>query len=376
MRGTWSNAPCHNLYASFNSCRSGIGAGVFLGGGLQCLSVLSHMKIQLAHTYDDIISVNNLLCAWEEFVVDKSSKPDVIIFAGKLMDNIFSLREDLVNRTYQHGTYQSFFINDPKRRHIHKANVRDRLLHHAVYRALYPFFDRTFIANSFSCRNDKGMHRALNRFREFAYQVSRNHTRTCWVLKCDIKQFFASVDQGILMQILVRYIPDVDILNLLTNILDSFHTKNQQHVGLPLGNLTSQLFTNIYMNEFDQWVKHKLKATYYIRYADDFVFLSEDRDWLGSIIPHVRQFLADRLNLTLHPNKIFLKTVASGVDFLGWVHFFDHRVLRTATKRRMFRRIRDHPTDETVQSYIGLLRHGNAAQLREQVLIQQWLWQS
>jgi len=346
------------------------------GGGLQCLSVLSHMKIQLAHTYDDIISVNNLLCAWEEFVVDKSSKPDVIIFAGKLMDNIFSLREDLVNRTYQHGTYQSFFINDPKRRHIHKANVRDRLLHHAVYRALYPFFDRTFIANSFSCRNDKGMHRALNRFREFAYQVSRNHTRTCWVLKCDIKQFFASVDQGILMQILVRYIPDVDILNLLTNILDSFHTKNQQHVGLPLGNLTSQLFTNIYMNEFDQWVKHKLKATYYIRYADDFVFLSEDRDWLGSIIPHVRQFLADRLNLTLHPNKIFLKTVASGVDFLGWVHFFDHRVLRTATKRRMFRRIRDHPTDETVQSYIGLLRHGNAAQLREQVLIQQWLWQS
>src|SRR3989338_1206603 len=207
------------------------------------------MKIQLAHTYDDIISVNNLLCAWEEFVVDKSSKPDVIIFAGKLMDNIFSLREDLVNRTYQHGTYQSFFINDP-----------------------------------FSCRNDKGMHRALNRFREFAYQVSRNHTRTCWVLKCDIKQFFASVDQGILMQILVRYIRDVDILNLLTNILDSFHTKNQQHVGLPLGNLTSQLFTNIYMNEFDQWVKHKLKATYYIRYADDFVFLSEDRDWLGSII--------------------------------------------------------------------------------------------
>lgn len=333
------------------------------------------MKIQLTHTYQDIISLENLLSAWEEFVEDKASKPDVLLFARNLMDNILQLHEDLVNRTYQHGDYRSFFINDPKRRHIHKASVRDRLLHHAVYRILYPFFDRTFIADSYSCRVDKGVHRALDRFQCFALQIGKNNTYTCWVLKCDIKKFFASVDQGILMNMLTKYISDVDILNLLTNILDSFYTDGNYNTGLPLGNLTSQLLTNIYMNQFDQWVKHSLKATHYIRYADDFVFLSQDREWLLGIIPQVRDYLSSRLSLTLHPDKIYLKTFASGVDFLGWVHFPDHRVLRTTTKRRMFRRIKDHPTDETVQSYIGLLSHGNAEQLREQVLIQQWLWQ-
>lgn len=188
------------------------------------------------------------------------------------------------------------------------------------------------------------------------------------------------------MQILTRYIPDTDILNLLTNILDSFHTLLTPHltpsqmerdtddIGLPLGNLTSQLLTNIYLNHFDQWVKHRLKARHYVRYADDFVFFSADREWLTQLIPLVRNFLADQLHLTLHPNKIVLKTIASGVDFLGWMHFPDHRVLRTATKRRMWRRIEEHPTGGTVHSYLGLLGHGNTMQLRGEVVSAQWLW--
>ena len=333
------------------------------------------MKRQLVHTYQDVISLENLCSAWQQFIFEKKTKIDVLKFERNLMDNIVELHTDLVNRTYCHGRYESFFINDPKRRHIHKASVRDRLLHHAVYRILYPFFDRTFIADSFSCRVDKGMHRAINRFREFGFQVSKNHTRTCWVLKCDIKQFFASVDQGILMQILVQYIPDVDILNLLTNILDSFSTEGNPHTGLPLGNLTSQLLANIYMNQFDQWVKHTLQAKYYARYADDFVFFSHDRQSLVELIPKVRDYLVETLNLTLHPKKIFLNSVASGMDFLGWVHFPDHRVLRNTTKRRMLRRIKDHPTDETLQSYLGLLSHGNTSNLQEEATILHWLFQ-
>lgn len=340
------------------------------GGGLHWFC---HMKIQLAHTFNNIIAEKNLLSAWGEFISDKRASADAQEFTSHLMDHIVSLHDDLSNRAYLHGGYESFFVNDPKRRHIHKASVRDRLLHHAVYRVLYPFFDRTFIADSYSCRLDKGVHAALNRFQSLAYRASHNHTRTVWVLKCDIRKFFASIDHAILMDIFVQYIPDQNVLHLLQNIIDSFHTTGRPGKGLPLGNLTSQLFANIYMNRFDQWVKHQLKTKHYIRYADDFVFLSEDKAKLAQWIQHIQSFLHDTLRLSLHPDKVFLKTIASGVDFLGWVHFSYHRILRRATKRRIFARIGDNPTDEALQSYLGLLEHGNAERLKKDVLAQYWL---
>ncbi len=281
------------------------------------------------------------------------------------MDHLFDLHRTLRDKTYRHGAYESFVITDPKRRLIHKASVRDRVLHRALYRKLYRFFDHTFISDSFSCRKNKGMHKALDRFRAFAWNVSRNHTRICWVLKCDIKQFFASIDHRILLAILNDHTVDQNILWLLGKIIESFETKDKDSIGLPLGNLTSQLFSNIYMSQFDQFVKHKLKMKHFIRYADDFVVLSDDKQILQSLIPIVRSFLDDHLGLTLHPDKIFLKTVASGVDFLGWVHFPDHRVLRAVTKRRMFKRMETHPTYETMQSYIGLMSHGNTKSLQE-----------
>lgn len=139
-------------------------------------------------------------------------------------------------------------------------------------------------------------------------------------------------------------------------------------VGLPLGNLTSQLLVNIYMNEFDQYMKHRLKAEYYIRYADDFVIFSNDKVWLENMIPKIRSFLDERLHLQLHPNKISIKTVVSGMDYLGWVHFPDHRILRTVTKRRMINTIRRRRGKiETVQSYLGVLSHGNSEILEKRV---------
>lgn len=288
------------------------------------------------------------------------------------MDNIIALHKDLANKTYMHGGYQSFRICDPKPRHIHKAGVRDRLLHHAIYRILYPFFDRTFTSDSFSCRNNKGTHKALNRFKAMAYKVSRNHTRTCWILKCDIKKFFASIDHCILLRILQEYIPDQDILWLLKQVIRGFSTEGSPGVGLPLGNLTSQLFANVYMNEFDRFVKQRLKARYYIRCADDLVLLHEKRQWLEQQVPTIAHALQKRLHLQLHPYKVEIKTFASGVDFLGWVHFTDHRILRSATKRRMLRRLNEFPTEETWQSYLGLLLHGNTKKLREEVLNRYW----
>jgi RNA-directed DNA polymerase len=210
----------------------------------------------------------------------------------------------------------------------------------------------------------------MNRFREFGYQVSNNNTRTCWVLKCDIRKFFASIDHTVLTQVLKSRIADQNILWLLQEVIGSFQSNIQEAspLGLPLGNLTSQLLVNIYMNEFDQFVKHKLKAKYYIRYADDFVFLSHEKSELERTLRYIEVFLSHRLKLQLHPDKVSIKTLASGVDFLGWVHFPDHRVLRTATKRRMFRQITEvNSKKETLESYRGMLKHGNAYRLREKL---------
>ncbi len=324
------------------------------------------MKKQFDKSYEDIISLENLLAAWQEFVCGKRQKTDVQEFGVRLMDNLLELHTDLANHTYRHGEYQAFGICDPKPRQIHKAVVRDRVVHHAVYRQLYPSFDRLFIADSFSCRLGKGTHKARARFASYGRKVSKNNTRTAWVLKCDIRKFFASINHAVLLDMLAAHIPDLGILLLLQEIIESFRVKSG--VGLPLGNLTSQLFCNVYMNELDQFAKHKIKAEHYIRYADDFVFLSEDKDWLSRQLPVLSQFLQDHLRLSLHPDKVFIKTFASGVDFLGFVHFSKHQVLRTVTKRRMFRQLRTHPTNPTLQSYLGLLKHGDNFNLTQQVL--------
>ncbi len=284
-------------------------------------------------------------------------------FERNLMSNIIALHTDLVQKTYRHGGYHEFKINDPKARNIHKASVRDRLLHHAIYRQLYPFFASTFIADSYSCQKKKGTHKAIKRLAALAFQVSKNHTKTLWVLKCDIRKFFASIDQERLTRILEARIPDKNILWLLSRVVGSFHISGERK-GLPLGNLTSQLLVNVYMNEFDQYVKHRLKEKAYIRYADDFAFLSTSKAELEQMLPRIQVFLWNDLGLTLHPNKVSIRTFATGVDFLGWVHFSDHRVLRTSTRRRMMRKLKEFPDTKTAQaSYRGLLQHGNTWKL-------------
>ncbi len=312
--------------------------------------------------YSEIISVKNLYEAWAEFLPGKKSKNDVAEFSLNLSNNIYELHRDLKDKTYKHGSYKAFNINDPKPRNIHKANVRDRLLHHAVYRILYPFFNKKFVSDSFSCRLEKGTHRGINRFRTFAYKVSKNNTKQCWILKCDIRKFFASIDHELLAIIVVKHIDDEDINWLLGNIILSFHVTPGK--GLPLGNLTSQLLVNIYMNEFDQFVKHKLKAKFYIRYADDFVIFSQDRTYLCTVYQYIVHFLQTTLKLTIHPNKVFIKTLSSGLDLLGWVHFPHHRVLRTVTKRRMFKNLANNQRKETRASYLGMLKWGNTEKLK------------
>jgi retron-type reverse transcriptase len=317
--------------------------------------------------YEEIITINKLLSAWEGFLAGKKQRSDVAVWQSRLMDNILALYNDLKNKTYRHGAYQAFNISDPKPRNIHKATVRDRLLHHLLYQETYDYFDDKFINDSYSCRLDKGTHRAIRRFAYFARKVSCNDQRTVWVLKCDIRKFFASIDHQILKNILAKYVADKDLFWLFGQVIDSFSTEGKPGTGLPLGNLTSQLLVNIYLNEFDQFVKRDLKIKYYARYADDFIFLSEDKNILIAIFPQINKFLKNTLKLSLHPSKCFIKTLASGVDFLGWVQFSNYRILRTSTKRRMLKRINGNPEPSTVAAYLGLLQHGNAYELSERI---------
>lgn len=307
--------------------------------------------------YEKIISLNNLFDAWTEFKQEKSNKKDVAEFEINLEDHVFKLHEDLKSGVYKHGGYFSFFVHDPKRRHIHKASVRDRLLHHAVHRIIEPTWNKVFIFDSWSSRKDKGTHGAVKRVQNLGLRLSRNHTKLLWVLKLDVRKFFDSVDHEILLHILEKGTPDTRLVALFREIIESFSP------GLPLGNLTSQLFSNVYLNKLDQFVKHELKIIGYVRYADDFVLIHHDREFLIDCLGKIKVFLREQLHLDVHPKKIVLKTYSSGIDYLGYVCFPHHRVLRTKTKRRMFRRV----NEINFSSYNGILQHCRSRKLQSKL---------
>jgi len=202
----------------------------------------------------------------------------------------------------------------------------------------------------------------MKRFESFGRIVSKNNTTQTWVLKCDVRKFFASIDHETLYQIIDECIDGDRLKSVLRSVISSFCSTSPGK-GLPLGNLTSQLLVNIYMNEFDHYVKHTLKSKHYIRYADDFVLLSNNKNDLENNLVKIKHFLNSKLKLDLHPDKVSISTLSSGIDFLGWVHFPTHRVMRTTTKHRMIRNLKNSTRPETVESYRGLLSHGNAYKL-------------
>lgn len=334
-------------------------------------------------------SPESLFSAWDTFKRDKQQKKDVSRFEWNLEENIFALHRDLAFRRYKHGAYSSFHLQDPKQRHIHKATVRDRILHHAVFTALNPIFEPTFIANSFSCRVGKGTHKGVDTLNRIARAVSRNNHRPCFALKCDIKKFFASVDHQVLLGIVRKRIRDEDALWLLEEIIGSFSSDYStlfERKGLPIGNLTSQLFANVCLNEFDQFVKNKLKVKNYLRYTDDFVIVADNKSYLENIISPISTFLHKRLRLTLHPRKITIRKFHQGIDFLGYITLPHYRLLRTKTQRRIYRKLRERVNKyrsglissqtlkQSLQSYLGVLSHAHTYRLSQELLNQFLFW--
>lgn len=317
--------------------------------------------------FERIISLENLIAAWREFKIGKRSKKDVIEFGDRVEEHLVALAFDLKAGRYRHGQYTRFTVHDPKRREISKAPVRDRILHHAICRVIGPVFDRGFIFDSYANRIGKGTLVANDRFDAFIQKCSRNGKRDAFVLKADVRKYFDSIDHEILLNTLSRRIHCERTLGLLHLVISSFEVYPGK--GIPLGNLTSQLFSNVYLDVFDQFVKRELRVKYYIRYADDFVALSDDLEHVRKIRSQMDAFLSGHLILSFHPEKTFIIRFAGGMDFLGQVHFRFHRVLRVKTKKRSIRNI--SPRNES--SYIGLMRysrsHGLERRLRD-ILIQ------
>ena len=339
--------------------------------------ITHHRKYNIKSLYERTFSLKSIFIAWREFKSGKEKKLDVQRFSLNCEDHLFALYAKLLARAYSHSHYTSFFIHAPKLRSIHKACVTDRVVHHAIIQAVEPLFDKAFIFDSYSSRKDKGTHLAVKRLRKFIWKLSQNNTRTVWVLKCDIKKYFDSIDHTVLLQMLRQKISDPELMKVITNIINSFRRLHGK--GISLGNVTSQLFSNVYLNELDQYIKRRLQVKHYIRYADDFVLLSRDRGYLENLISELEQFLSNKLKLKLHQNKIDIRKAHQGIDFLGYIVFPHHIILRTKTKHRMFRKlmlnkqqldagvIDKESFNQALESYRGILTHCRGRRLLREI---------
>jgi len=281
--------------------------------------------------FEKICSFENLHLAYLKARTCKRYRSYILEFSFYLEENLLKLQEELQNQTYQHGRYREFIIHDSKKRHIKAAPFRDRVVHHALCNIIEPIFDKGFIYDSYACRKGKGTHRGVKRLQKF---LKNELNKYC--LKCDISKYFESIDHQILLSIIQKKISDKKTIWLIREILES--TCEEPGKGIPIGNLTSQLFANIYLNELDQFVKHRLRVRYYLRYMDDFLILGKEKSYLWGILREIQKFLNNNLSLKLHPKKVQILPVRKGIDFLGYRVFKDYRLLRKSTVKRFIKR--------------------------------------
>jgi RNA-directed DNA polymerase len=352
----------------------------------------------MARSYDDLFlqltSFANLHLAYLKAAKGKRGKPPVATFEFHLEENLLKLMEELTNQTFRPGTYYSFYIRDPKHRLISAAPFQDRVVHHALCNLIEPIFERTFIGDSYANRVGKGTHKALDK----AQAWSKIYP---YVLQCDIRQFFPSIDHEILQYILRRKIGDNKVLWLCNQILtsgvgvlaneydmvyfpddDLFAISRPR--GLPIGNLTSQFWANVYLNELDQFVKRKLHCKPYLRYVDDFLLFAHSKKQLWTWKAEISEFLAG-LRLTLHEKRSTVYPVDTGGPFLGFRIYPTHRRLKrysgVAFSRRLQRSIRQLSRGEItwndlharIQGWVAHAQHGDTWSLRKSLLYSPFL---
>jgi len=286
--------------------------------------------------YDKLCSYENLYDAFRKARKGKGSREYVKEFESRLESNLMQLKRELETLTYVPKPLKTFVIRDPKTRVIAASCFRDRIVHHALCNIIEPMFDRTFIHDSYASRKGKGTHRAIERFDRFKRKVTQNGRRldnardsnmvVGYVLKADIRHYFASVDHRVMMATIRKRIGDRKVLWLTGRILAN-HNPRTPNKGMPIGNLTSQIFANIYLNGFDCFVKHELKARHYIRYLDDFVIFDRSMERLIEYKENIKRFLKT-IRLELHPEKSNIIPLHKGINFLGFRVFYHHKLLK------------------------------------------------
>lgn len=284
------------------------------------------------HIYSELCSFDNIWFAFKKARKHKTQKQYVTDFENNLLKNILDLQQELISQTYRPKPLVTFAIRDPKTRKISKSDFRDRIVHHALCNIIEQIFDKTFIHDSYANRKGKGTLKAIERFDYFKKKVFRNNTQSCYILKADIKHYFETVNHNILLKIVEKKIKDKNILELIKIILENYNNYTEDK-GMPLGNLTSQFFANVYLNELDYYVKNNLQTKYYIRYVDDFVIFSNSRNQLEEYRAKINLFLKTELDLELHPEKTKIITINKGIGFLGLRIFFYHKLLKKSNIR-------------------------------------------
>ena len=333
---------------------------------------------------------------------EKRNTLNQLEFEFNLEPNLMQLFHDLKNNKYEIGPSLAFVIKHPKIREVWASDFRDRVVHHLIYNKLYERFTRQFIRDSYACIPGRGTHDALNRVSSFARSVTLNGTKPAYYLKADVANFFNSIDKGRLINVLDKGIlPHEDwIRKLIYQILNHDPRSNvitrsspelfkkvpvhksfmrsPSHLGLPIGNLVSQFFANIYMNRLDQFVKHKLKIKYYARYVDDIIIMHENPQQLNLWYNKMSIFLEEELKLYFHPNKKHLNTIDTGINFTGFIIKPGRTYLRNSSVNRCNQKIRawkrsNTPLEQdtlenisaTVTSYLAMLRHVNGFKARK-----------
>lgn len=291
---------------------------------------------KICKIYSKIISKENLYRSAYMASRGRRYRDTTADFNFHLEEEIEKLHNELTNKTYRHGKYRVFTVYDPKEREIAAAPFRDRVVHHAVHDIIEPVIDETFIHDSYACRQDKGTHKAVGRAQSFL-RVNR------YCFHGDVKKYFFSINRCILKEILRERIEDRDLLWLLNEIVDSaleISDDKGSVKGLPIGNLTSQFFANLYLNELDRFIKFNLKQRYYLRYMDDFLVFSSDRNELTELKGKIRRFLKDKLELNLHEGKSQIFKTEGGIKFLGFRIYGNYRRLVSDNARRFKKRLK------------------------------------
>jgi RNA-directed DNA polymerase len=313
---------------------------------------------RINNLYHRICSVENLQLADSIARKGKLNQPGVLEHDRNREKNIQDLHRMLMEKTYKTSEYTTFPIYEPKERIIFRLPYfPDRIVHHAVMNILEPIFISTFTADTYSCIKKKGIHAAAKALRIALRDIPG--TRFC--LKLDVKKFYPNVDHAILKQLLRKKIKDVDLLWLLDGIIDSAE-------GLPIGNYLSQYFANFYLTYFDHWIKEELRLKYYFRYADDMVILSDSKEQLHQVLDQIRRYLQENLKLQVKGNYQVFPVCSRGIDFVGYVFYHTHTLLRKSIKQSFARMLRGNSNPQSIASYRGWALHCNSINLLRRLL--------